>query len=586
MHFTGRFDANALGGVAMAWPGVSFSVRVTNATRVTATLLPQQHGQNNRVTAYVDGAQVATGIIAVSKYNMVVPVSSGDHIVTFVKKNEAGNGIILVSTVTTDGQFEKLNVMPDRLIEVIGDNATAGASVDGPAGQTTCTPPVNSVSDPNNQNAYRTFGVNLAQAFGAEYSIIAASIRGVSQNYDGSQGGTIPAMYPLANPYDHNSTWTPPKAADVVVINLGTNDVNFWLSNKNGIGPDTAGFTAAYLSLLKKVRQLNPNAYVIATVGPVLSNFQCIGSAATNKACTGAANELPLLSTTQKMVQAAISQAADSKMSYFNFTPDSTNVSCDFKPDVAGHKAMAAQLQPIITNLTGWQPGAPATAQPAAAAPGTGPKSLPGATTTLPDPLVNAGDPNISGITAQEFPQCHYCSPQLYNANATGCPDVVGVSQPCEGYCHVPDGFEEPHFDNAPTSGNHYPEPEAVLGEHTSPVPRGHLLHSMEHGAIIFAYNCPGGCDSDLAVMRSTLAALKTAPASNAWVIMVPDPLLTEHKFAIMSWSWLYTPDKLDQATLRCFIDQHKFYGRECLTGHTPADCPALLAKPMNSTTQ
>lgn len=590
VHVNGRVDSSYPGGVLLAWPGTSLTVRVTGASRVIATLYPSQRGQNNVVSAVVDGNTTTTTKLGSVKYNFVVTVPTGDHTVTFYKHTEGGNGGVLVNSFTTDGQFEKIVQEPARLIEIVGENAVAGGSADGPLATpsgTTCSQPINSVSDPNIQNAYNTFGPIVARSFGADYSIIAASNRGVYQNYDGSNGGTIPELYNFANPIDYNSSWKPSKTADVVVINLGVNDVNYWLYNSNGVSANTDGFVASYVTLIKKIRALNPSAYIIATVGPVLSNYQCINSTLTTKACTGASSELPLLSTVESMVKKAITQSGDSKASFYSFTPDSTNVSCNYLPDANGHQAMAKQLTSVVESLTGWQTNPEAVTQPEAAASGTGPKTLTLTTTTWQDPLAAGGDPNVTGVNNQQFPQCHYCSPQLYDTtvSCTSTYGIVGISQPCEGYCHVPEGFNEVHFSNPPVSGNHYATPEATVGEHTTATIRGRIIHSMEHGAIILSYNCPDGCDSDLAVLRSVIAAYpNNGNTTDPWIIMTPDPLLTETKFAALSWTWKYLFDSADLGKLSCFVDQHKFYGRECLTGHNRSACPALLDKPMSST--
>ena len=38
-------------------------------------------------------------------------------------------------------------------------------------------------------------------------------------------------------------------------------------------------------------------------------------------------------------------------------------------------------------------------------------------------------------------------------------------------------------------------------------MPRGFYLHDEEHGAVVILYNCPTGCDADLANLASFLAA-------------------------------------------------------------------------------
>jgi hypothetical protein len=71
-----------------------------------------------------------------------------------------------------------------------------------------------------------------------------------------------------------------------------------------------------------------------------------------------------------------------------------------------------------------------------------------------------------------------------------------GIQVADEGAAHVPDDTDPAYIGNPPTSGNHYEEPlpggfyeEADL-EAWSPFPEAHAVHNLEHGYIIFWYNC------------------------------------------------------------------------------------------------
>jgi hypothetical protein len=171
-------------------------------------------------------------------------------------------------------------------------------------------------------------------------------------------------------------------------------------------------------------------------------------------------------------------------------------------------------------------------------------------------------DPNMLDPTdPNQYPVCLTCYTRSFTA-VPGCPaEGIGTSLPCEAFCHL--AYSAPtnnYSTNPPASGPHYPSPEHVLGEHTSPVPRGRYVHSMEHGAIILAYNCPSGCAAELGVLRQVLAA-----RTGYWdqIIMTPDPLMTTTRFAAIAWTWAYTFDTPDLAALLCFVDQHENHGRE-----------------------
>lgn len=140
------------------------------------------------------------------------------------------------------------------------------------------------------------------------------------------------------------------------------------------------------------------------------------------------------------------------------------------------------------------------------------------------------------------------------------CPAVLGESHCSEGQAHVEDGSEIDWQSNPPHSGPHYPSWE-LWGEHDSTVPRGNWVHNLEHGGIVLAYSCPGGCDAELEVLREVVAQ---RPDSR--ILLTPDPLLPEPSFAAVSWTWVHRFETPELSELLCFVDQH--------FNHAPEDVP------------
>ena len=133
-----------------------------------------------------------------------------------------------------------------------------------------------------------------------------------------------------------------------------------------------------------------------------------------------------------------------------------------------------------------------------------------------------------------------------------GCDQPVGQSHACEGQQHVEE--QDLVWDtNPPQSGPHLAQWEQTGGEHQDPVPRGNWVHNLEHGWIVLLHNCPGGCDTELQVLRDVVAQ-----RPEARVLLTPDPELDPPRFAAVSWTWVYETDAPDLATLLCFVDQHE----------------------------
>ncbi|MFO0660402.1 MAG: DUF3105 domain-containing protein [Polyangiaceae bacterium] len=110
-------------------------------------------------------------------------------------------------------------------------------------------------------------------------------------------------------------------------------------------------------------------------------------------------------------------------------------------------------------------------------------------------------------------------------AGTPGCNTEVTL-YPVVASPHVTTCSAVSYTSDPPTSGPHYPI-WAAFKTYSSPVPRGFLVHDPEHGGVVFSYNCPGGCDADIATLQSYLATLPAdllcvAPLTRRFVI-TPD---------------------------------------------------------------
>jgi hypothetical protein len=79
--------------------------------------------------------------------------------------------------------------------------------------------------------------------------------------------------------------------------------------------------------------------------------------------------------------------------------------------------------------------------------------------------------------------------PQIIDGSVDGvqCTTTIELHAD-EGATHVPCTTAVDYQTEPPSSGNHY-QCWAAYQTYTSPIPWGHLVHSLEHGAIVFVYN-------------------------------------------------------------------------------------------------
>lgn len=79
-----------------------------------------------------------------------------------------------------------------------------------------------------------------------------------------------------------------------------------------------------------------------------------------------------------------------------------------------------------------------------------------------------------------------------------------GQAVPTEEAEHVPEGTIVQYSSDPPTSGAHYdgtmPSGFYEEGQVTVPFPEGYIVHSLEHGYVVFWYNCtllqPAECET------------------------------------------------------------------------------------------
>jgi hypothetical protein len=111
---------------------------------------------------------------------------------------------------------------------------------------------------------------------------------------------------------------------------------------------------------------------------------------------------------------------------------------------------------------------------------------------------------------------------------------------------------------NPPSSGEHYPS-WADFGVYDFALPRGYWVHNLEHGAVVLSYNCPDGCDADLAAAKIWLSQLTPdagCPSGPPRVLLVPDPLL-DVAWAASAWGVTLRAGCFDQATFSDFFADH-----------------------------
>jgi hypothetical protein len=99
------------------------------------------------------------------------------------------------------------------------------------------------------------------------------------------------------------------------------------------------------------------------------------------------------------------------------------------------------------------------------------------------------------------------------------------------------------------------------------PVPPGNWVHSLAHGVVVLAYNCPEGCPELVAQLRDLHAELplgRNARRGVARLLATPYADM-DHKIAVIAWGHLLELDEFDRDQIRAFYEAHLDRGPECL---------------------
>ncbi|HEY3495522.1 MAG TPA: SGNH/GDSL hydrolase family protein [Polyangiaceae bacterium] len=320
IHYVGRVDTSDPDAAKFAWSGTGAIVRF-NGTSASVEL-----GGGQEYTVVVDG-EVQDKLVATSGMNQLAEgLSPGEHTVELYRRTEAQQGVAQIGGFDFAGGELLAPPAVTRRLEFIGDSITCGYGNEGPDMSCPFTP--------QTENHYLTYGAITARNLNAELSTVAWSGKGVVCNYgDDASSCTnpLPTYYDRILPDDANSQWDFSRfQPDAVVVNLGTNDFS------TSDDPDEPTFEGAYRDLLEHLREVYPNAHILCTNGPMLSNDD--------------------LTRARLYIENVVAELADPKISSFEIAPQdgSDGYGCDWHPSLERHEKMAMVVTEALREALGW----------------------------------------------------------------------------------------------------------------------------------------------------------------------------------------------------------------------------------------
>jgi len=310
-----------------AWSGSGFVARFSG-TSLTAQL--QVTGSAQIFKVVIDGTPQApfTAASGTGMFPLAAGLSAGTHTVELHRQTEGPQGETRLMGLTVgDGALMDPPAGAGRLIEVIGDSISCGYGNLGT---------IDDLNDPEcftTESHWDAYGSIAARALGAEVSTIAASGRGIIRNYGGDTGDTMPKIYERTITNLAGGLWDFHVEPQVVVINLGTNDIS------NGKGDPGDAFRDTYTALLATVRAYYPNTFIVCIIAPLLNG-----------------GELATISGHIKAAVDARNAAGDANVEFFNQIPAQTpdKYACQYHPNVAENMLMADLLVGELKSKLGW----------------------------------------------------------------------------------------------------------------------------------------------------------------------------------------------------------------------------------------
>jgi len=272
-------------------------------------------------------------------YPLARDLEPGPHRVRISKRTEVqvGNAAFLGLRIRPDAS---LTLPPERehRIEVVGDSITCGYG-----NELSTTTPDDFPFTSQNENALGAYGAVAAELLDADYVAVAGSGRGMVRNYGGFVGLFIPEFYELTSILATASTWDHSLySPELIVINAGTNDFSPGLDSEQYLAMREE-FRNAYRAFLIRLRELHPEAALVAAIGPMLSDGYPEGYEA-----------LTSIRADVSGVVDALVEEGDDRVWFFEFAAQTAPYGEDWHPTLATHRAMGEALAEFVRAELGW----------------------------------------------------------------------------------------------------------------------------------------------------------------------------------------------------------------------------------------
>lgn len=322
-------------GAEFTFTGTEVSVTFEGDTNSASEACADKHA---RVAVYVNGERKADEMINEKTKTISIKTSDSEQSdVKIVKISESQESTCAISDITVNGKDVKPAENKQHLIEFIGDSITCGYGVD----DEDC----NHHFSTKTEDCTKAYAYKTAEKLDADYSLVSYSGHGIISGYSGDGKKVLTQLVPplythLGNTWSRNEEFDPAKLEwdfskrepDVIVINLGTNDDSYCKSQEE----KCEDFRENYVKFVKKIRENNPNAKIIGTLGIMGQN---------------------LYPYVEKALRDYSEETGDTNVDYLMFDQQNMNedgIAADWHPSEKTHEKASDKLAEKIKESMGW----------------------------------------------------------------------------------------------------------------------------------------------------------------------------------------------------------------------------------------
>lgn len=186
---------------------------------------------------YIDGIEQPVLSVSTLKSNYKLnsqPLDAGVHTFRLIKRSNVEAGVSRFETIKLEGSLLTCDGMDRGLIEFVGDSITCGSGL--------------FTGRDNDFDATKAYSYHLANSLGYDWSMVSVSGIGIHKSND-RHGTNMNLQYHKTNYKISDAAYTPVKKADIVVVNLNTNDHNN--------GATEAEYKATVTEFIGKVRAMH-----------------------------------------------------------------------------------------------------------------------------------------------------------------------------------------------------------------------------------------------------------------------------------------------------------------------------------------